>query len=337
MSSDADIPGSERPDAQAADWLLRVNAEDAAESDWLALEAWLAADPANLDAYERAEMLWSDIEAERAAVLQALPAEPPTAEVVDLASRRRIARAPMRRGFDWRAAAAAAVVLVAGGTAFFAVQPRSTAYETAKGQSRDVALADGSKLALNSGSKISVRFDSKARRVEMGDAEVAFDVAKDPARPFLIAAGDQQVRVVGTKFNILRHGGTVTVTVSRGVVEVRDAAGADGPARARLTPGMQLIHREGSSDSIVRTVDPADAFAWRQGRLVYRDAPLSAVADDLNRYFTVPVTVDAEAGRLTFTGVLVVDNEDAVVRRIQAFLPVEAHRTPQAITLRSSR
>jgi len=127
----------------------------------------------------------------------------------------------------------------------------------------------------------------------------------------------------------------VTITVGRGVVEVRDARSPLAPPVARLTPGLQLVHREGEEGSVVRKVSAEDAFSWRQGRLVYRSQPLVDVADDLNRTFTVPVRVEGPARSLRFSGVLVVDNQEAVVRRLEAFLPVQARRSDEAIILSS--
>jgi hypothetical protein len=96
-------------------------------------------------------------------------------------------------------------------------------------------------------------------------------------RPFLIAVGDRQVRVVGTEFNISHHDGQTALTVRRGIVDVRPL---DQPTAepTRLFVGQQLRHRDGAPTSTVSSVEPDSAFAWTQGQLVYRDAPLSEVA-----------------------------------------------------------
>ncbi len=207
-------------------------------------------------------------------------------------------------------------------------------YRTAAGEVRDIALADGTRIELNGASTLHVRLGRDARRVEMADAEATFDVAHDPQRPFLIAVGDRQVRVVGTQFNLSHHDGETALTVRRGVVEVR---ALDDPAGAatRLVVGQQLRHRDGEATSQVRTVDPDNAFAWTEGQLVYRDAPMSQVAEDLSRRFARPVRVaDAATGATRFTGVLVIDNEEAVLRRLEAFAPVKAEPVRGAILLR---
>ncbi|MDB5424760.1 MAG: anti-FecI sigma factor, FecR, partial [Phenylobacterium sp.] len=235
------------------------------------------------------------------------------------------------------AGGALAASLVAG-VIVFANRPAAPdpalTYRTAAGEVRDLALADGTKIKLNGASSLAVRLGRRARQVEMGDAEATFDVTHDPQRPFMIAVGDRQVRVVGTEFNISHHAGQTELTVRRGVVEVRPVDQPDA-APTRLLVGQQLHHRDGASTSTVSAVEPDNAFAWTQGQLVYRDAPLSRVAADLSRRFARPVrAADPATAATRFTGVLVIDDEDAVLRRLEAFAPVKAEPVRGEILLR---
>lgn len=321
-------------------WLARVNSGEAGGDDWRALEAWLAEDAANLAAYARVEMLWAEV-GELAgplrAGLEALEREPaePVPNVIAFTPRPRkvAARRPAFAG--WRAAAAAALVLAVGGAgAFGLMRLQPTTYQTAPGRTQQIALADGTRIDLNGGSKIAVRFDSKARRVSMANAEAAFDVTHDPQRPFLIAAGGERIRVVGTAFDVVHDGARVVVTVRRGVVQV--ARAGDGGALddvQRVPAGWQMVAEAGRPAQLVKVADPDEAFAWLQGRLVFRDRPLSEVASALNRAFPTPVEARGPAADLRFSGVLVLDDENAVVRRLQAFLPVEADRSQDRIVL----
>jgi transmembrane sensor len=236
-------------------------------------------------------------------------------------------------------AAAAAVCVVAIGISWSfwptpTEPPPAQVYETARAQPREVALADGSKIHLNGASKLEVRFEPGRRTAVLDKGEAAFEVAHDTARPFLIAAGDRTVRVVGTQFNVLRHEGDLTVTVREGIVTV---GGQDDPAPTdvRLAAGQQLRHHEGASSSEVTKVEPDDAFAWRRGVLVYHDRPLSEVSADLDRYVATPVRVDPSAVGIRFTGVLRVDTEEAMVKRLETFLPITAERTDNEIRLRA--
>ena len=321
----------ETAEQEAVAWLSRVDSLDAGEADWLELEVWLQAAPENRDAFDRAELLSAELTAIAPALLRALNARPlapaprrPTRSRPEVAARRR---------WVYATVGLAATLAVAVFVALRQPPPApAQLYETAKGQSREVALADGTHIELNSGSRISVRLERDARRVEMTEGEATFDVAKDPNRPFLIATADRSIRVVGTEFDVLDSGGRLRVTVRRGIVSVAPVGGDID--KVLLKPGQELDHVVGQEISTVRQVDPEIAFAWRKGNLVYRDQTLDSVVADLNRYFATPLRVVGPAGALRFSGVLRIDTEDAVVRRLQAFLPISVERASDGLTLR---
>jgi transmembrane sensor len=303
---------------KAAEWFVRLQGDDATGDDWLAFEAWLRTAPANAAAYEQLEQVWVDLD-EVAERTEAAPAT--------MAADRRPLRRPAPRPVNrraWLAAGGALAASVALGV-FVADRPRSPVYETyrtAAGETRTVTLADGTRIRLNAASTIRVALEKDVRRVEMADAEAAFDVAHDADRPFLIAVGDRQVRVVGTEFNLRRREGATVLTVRQGVVEVRPLDDPTGTV-TRLAVGQQLVHHDGAASSTVTAVEPIMAFAWTNGQLIYQDTPLSTVAADLSRRFGIPIGVaDPETGRVKFTGVLVTDNVSSVLRRIEAYAPV---------------
>ena len=333
MSGHSDQQRREAAEHDAIAWVLRLDAPDASEADWLALQAWIEASAENRAAYDRAERVTAELRAASPALLRG-HAAPPLARR-PLGRRAAEMRQPRRRmwaGVSGLVAAAAALVM------FVAVrqpaQVPADVYQTPKGEARLVALADGSSIHLNSGSRITVRLERKRRFVELTEGEAAFDVAKDASRPFVIAAGERDIRVVGTEFDVLRHDGRLRVTVRRGVVAVQSPDAGRFVRPVLLNAGDQLDHRAGSRTWAVQRVDPNAAFAWRQGDLVYSDRPLDEVVDDLNRYFATPVRVEGDAARLRFSGVLKIDDEVSVVRRLQAFLPIAAAHDRSGVTLR---
>lgn len=330
MSKSDDTPDDGGVAEEAARWFARLQGEAATAEDWLAFERWLQAAPAHAKAYEQLEGLWVDLD--YAPVSKGLGGRPL------LAARRRApqriaSRASGRRIWIGAAAAIAASLAVAVGVGLQPSVPAARTFETAAGQTRDLILADGTHVRLNAASKITVRFDRDARRVEMADAEAVFDVTHDPRRPFLIGVGDRQVRVVGTQFNLRHRDDLLDLTVSRGTVEVRPA---DAPRAAptRVTVGQELTHTVGQPGQLLKVADADASFAWTNGQLIYRDQPLSDVAADLSRRFATPVRIaDASTGALRFSGVLVTDNEPDVLRRLQAYAPVRIERTGDVIIL----
>ena len=203
-------------------------------------------------------------------------------------------------------------------------------------EARQVRLEDGSVVGLNRGASVRVAFARGERRIVMAEGEASFDIVHDPNRPFLIDVAAQRVRVIGTEFNILNDGGRTTVTVRRGVVAVSGAGVAD--ADVRVSEGQQLLHEAGAQEVHVRRVDANEAFAWRQGRLIYRDATLREVVRDLNRYFDRPVRVtDEDVAQFRFSGVLTVDSEERVLQRLKSFLPLDVAEDHDAVLLRRRR
>jgi len=323
-------PDDEGVAQAAAGWFVRLQDEAASGEDWLAFEAWLEASPAHARAYRRLERLWVELEAQAPAIAAALDAP--------RHGRRRDRRArPAASRRVWLGAGAALAASIAAGLVILAERPAApppyVTYSAPPGATRTIRLADGTQVRLNAASTLRVSLGADARRVQLGDAEAAFDVTHDPRRPFLIGVGDSQVRVVGTEFNLRHRAGETELTVRRGVVEVRPGEGAAQPLR--VAAGEQLAHRDGAAAVRIEAVDPDQAFAWTEGQLIYRDRPLSEVAADLSRRFGRPVsTADARTAELRFTGVLVTDSEAAVIRRLESFAPVKAETTPEGVVLR---
>jgi transmembrane sensor len=169
--------------------------------------------------------------------------------------------------------------------------------------------------------------------VYLTDGEAAFDVAHNANRPFTIAAGDHSVRVLGTAFNVLSHGDHFAVSVERGIVAVTPAGpAASKPAAVRLVAG-QKIAQSGMQTPTLSQVAADQTSMWRQGMLVYRDAELDDVADDLSRYFDKPVTVDPSAGALHFTGALQVGDEATMLKQLQDFVPLRVIRSSTDVRL----
>jgi transmembrane sensor len=310
-------------DDEAVGWFVALQDPDTPEDRFLAFRQWLEAAPEHREAYDQVETLWVTLdpfEAENVVVTPFLPRRTPAR------------RAQTRRAAIWSsvglaiAAGLGAVVILP----LMAKAPHIDIYRTAKGERRDVTLTDGSRLSLNSDTQISVQLGKKSRAVALTSGEVLFDVVHDPAKPFEVAVGDQQIRDIGTEFNVLRRDDQLTVTVLRGAVAVDNQTTGE---TAQLAPGDELRHRVGSSQSSQARVNPEEAVAWRSGRLIYRDQPLSDVAADLNRYLPVPISVDAKVGALRFSGVLQLDREDLMVGRLVQLLPVRATSTTASVRL----
>ncbi|MDY6922351.1 MAG: FecR domain-containing protein [Pseudomonadota bacterium] len=310
---------------QASAWVVRLDGE-VSEADYEALEAWLAQSPDHRRAFDEAEGLWAVIDEDRAALDAALGRatlrSPGTA---------RTARPPsVRRRWLWAAGGAVAAALIAA-VMILPTLPRTQTWVTAPGEQRTVTLSDGSTITMNGGSTLSVRMSRQERFVEMAEAEAAFDIAHDAERPFQVTVGQSRVEVLGTAFDIRRDTNRTRINVTRGVVRVSDLD--DASHQVRLTKG-QAVTRTDASGALEVTAGRTEPPGWRTGQLTYDNRPVSEVVADLNRAYPTPVMAVGGADRIRFTGVLVLDDQASVLRRIEAFAPVVAERRGDRIELR---
>lgn len=220
---------------------------------------------------------------------QALLGKPTWRERLVAAFRRGAAfPAPLWAG----AAAVLAVVVLAGGWSYSALSPD---YETRIAQVRQLTLADGTSVTLGARSAMDVHFTRDERTVRLSGGEAFFTVTSDAARPFIVQAGDKEVRVVGTRFNVNYDGQRVHVGVEEGIVDVMQPAPArtfpvTGEGRApadvvRLVAGQQLVAQNARALGAVQSLAGARPGGWRSGRLDYQDALLADIVADARRYY----------------------------------------------------
>jgi transmembrane sensor len=297
---------------QAADWVARLGGQPG-EGDWLAFEAWLNGGEARRAAYDQALMLSLAVDREAVALNDHLNDHLTGA----LAERPAVRRGSMLWGGGLAAVAAVAVSFAA---LHPTPEPKATVYVTAKGERRDVVLSDGTRVALNTDTRLSVTMHADRRELTLASGEAAFQVVHNPNRPFVVHLGDRVLRDIGTEFDASRRDGLISVTVREGMVALERPD--DSRRRLTLSPGSRAEHREGTEEIMVMAANADDALSWRAGRLIYRNRPLSEVAADLNRYGDDQIKTVGPAADLRFTGVLTIDNQSAMVQRLAGLLPV---------------
>lgn len=328
---------SERDEAlgEASAWLARLGRDDVSAEDGLVFDAWLGAAPENRAAYKRALALLQEFDAHADDVASRLAKSPRPAAARRAASHQRPVVRRLARTW-WTAAGGAAL---AAGLALAVMPPglirpvSVQAYATARGQHQRIALADGSVIDLDAETQLRITMKGAERRVALTEGQAIFDVVHDASRPFVVQAGDRLVRDVGTQFDVRKRADQLTVTVARGRVEVvPDAAGTEGQA-VLLGPGQRLeIDAAGAPQ--LTAVDPQETFSWRSGRLVYRARPLAEVVADLNRQFVEQTEIaDPELAKLPITGVIVLDNPQAIMARLSLMLPIKTLPSEKGLTL----
>jgi transmembrane sensor len=335
--------GSRTIEQRAAEWLARREFNAWSGEDETALQAWLAADIGHRVAFLRLQAAWAEsdrLQALAAGWRQAGPPPrgywtTPAGERIELTS-----RAPPRRSRLPPIAAAAVLVIactLATGLGWRSYNRVDSAqYSTALGATDTLPLADGSQAILASDSRIDVRLSRRQRHIALGQGEAFFSVAKDPDRPFVVAAGGHDVVAVGTRFSVRRDGPDLRVVVTEGTVRLESHGRSARPASLLPAGSVALVRGD---DVLVRSVALDDAerlLDWRQGLLAFRDTTLAEAVAEFNRYNPRKLAIgDAEAGALRIGGSFRADNATAFVRLLEQGFPVRADASGDHIVLRS--
>nr|WP_313520832.1 FecR domain-containing protein [Brevundimonas diminuta] len=269
-------------DDEAADWIARLGTRTISLDTIQAFAKWRE-DPANAEAYRRAEQLWSRT--------GEMADDPDIQAALVQAQRRRPRRFGAKQIGAVGLTAALAASLAAG---VFFWQGRDT-YVTGIGEQRVLQLADGSRVRLDTASKMRVRFTAGERRIELAEGQALFEVAHNPARPFVVSTTDASVTAVGTVFEVRRVGLETRVVLVSGAVDVAQAAAPGTPQR--LQPNQQSAIRAGKAK--VSTVNAETATSWTTGELTFVDTPLAEAVAEVNRYLAAPIVLEAPAAANT--------------------------------------
>ncbi len=301
-------------DAEAAAWLARLHGPYRSRDTDAALKAWLKADAAHEQAFERATEIWDLIPG---ADLREVPAPAPHYR--------------SRRGVLAMAAGGLALIAIGGG---YTLLSRPPVHETPVGGQQVVMLDDGTRVSLNTDSRISILYSEAERRVRLDRGEAMFEVMRNRARPFIVMAGDEQVRALGTTF-IVRHdrGGRMAVTLIEGRVEVSGRTRA-GPTRiAVLIPGERVTVTPSAGAALDRPSIEA-VSAWRRGEVVFEDTSLIEAAEELNRYSGDRLVVaDPSLASLRISGVFSTNDIGEAAEAIAALHRIRVRRDGADIRL----
>lgn len=241
--------------------------------------------------------------------------------------------AAFRPGGRSLAALALSIALAAGLAAAWPTL-MGRVYDTEVGEQRVVRLADGSRIRIDTESRVRVRYRNDVRQVTLEDGRAYFQVAHDPTRPFHVRTGDAEVEALGTAFDIRKTSDQSVVTLVEGRVRVDHAAQS-----WTLAPGQQIQIGDTATASQVQQVDLNLTTSWTSGRLMFRNQPLGAAIAEVNRYSPSKIELaDQALGEAPVSGVFDTGDTDAFVAAISDLFDLEvAARDHEEILLRANR
>jgi transmembrane sensor len=189
---------------------------------------------------------------------------------------------------------------------------------------KQVRLQDGSVVYLRKGSSLSYfRNYGKKDREVMLNGEAFFDVARDTTRPFRVVAGDADVEVLGTSFNVDETGNTVELVVKTGLV--RFGWSGNNDSAILVSAGERALFNEGS---LSKTRNTDENFnAWQSKKLVFNNTPLTQVAATLSDYYKVTITLSKQdAAQLSAAGLTAQFNDQSLSSVLEEISLITSYR-----------
>jgi transmembrane sensor len=336
---------------EAAAWIWRMESGSPTTADSEGFDAWLRQDPRHRRAVDELSKVWESLDglAEAPRVQAVPPPAEPAPRVATSRDRSILSGHPLSDRhpvFDrrplWLAAAAVLVAAVAG--ALWLNKGNETqVLATAVGQHRDVVLADGTIVSLNTNTIVETNLGRRSREIYLRKGEAHFGVAPDRSRPFLVHAGDAVVQAMGTEFEVrVRTDQHVDVLVTEGRVEVRPDVPAPEPQALEARKGARPIAsvRAVSAGEALSTattnyaVTPvsqeqlSSELAWREGAVVFDSDPLSVAIAEIQRYTDARIVItDPGIASLPVGGRFKTDDLQGFLDGLQAALPITIRRT----------
>ncbi|UQV44505.1 FecR domain-containing protein [Janthinobacterium lividum] len=317
-------PGPAMPPAdyailqEAAEWFAVLRADDADPADQQAWERWHELSGAHRAAWRRVEAV--------SAEFQAVPGEA-ARQALDAAGPRQsdATRRSMVKGL-----LALCLASGLGGAALLRRDTRSwvaslnAGEKTAVGAIRQLALADGSQLWLNTATALDIDFSPGLRRIALHGGEIYIASARDsqqPARPLVVDTVHGRLRALGTRFSVQPQGDATLLAVYEGSVEV---APRDG-GMARIVPAGQQVR---FGDGFIGEPFPADpnGAAWIEYRLQPEQMRLDDFLVQLSRYRHGHLGCAPEVAHLRLVGSYPLADTDRILAALEATLPVKIHR-----------
>jgi transmembrane sensor len=288
----------------AAHWYVQFQSQTPTAAERLAWQQWLNGDPSHQAAWNQMEQLQRS--------LGALPQDFTRRALSTMQQRRQVLK--------W--------MLVMGGTGCLGwnVQQHTSLgnvwadYRTSVGERRRIALADGTRIDLNTSTAIDVIFDGRQRLIRLREGEVLIHTGKLGGHtPFYVATRQGRVQALGTRFTVRQLPDSTRV----GVLEDRvSVAPGDRPNHARLLGAGESADFDRQNIGLGHTYSGSQA-AWVDGQLIVLDARLGDVIEDLARYRPGVLKCDLASARLRVSGTFRLDSTDAVLANLQATLPIQ--------------
>jgi len=269
-------------ETRATEWVVRLDAGPLSAQEQQDFDTWLSADPRHHGAYIQAESNWLDVE--RWAAHRRASG---SSKSVPVTRTRRY----------WALAAGAAALALVSAVSWYVSHGAREVYASAIGEVRNIKLADGSRLTLNTDTVATVQFKETRREISLQHGEALFEVAHDIRRPFVVRANDVEIKAIGTAFTVRIDDQRTDVLVTEGMVEVSREGPSGLEVRRVSAQEIDTLASPRSRPDIEPVTPEAVArkLAWREGKASFAGEPLSTAIAEINRHALPQLHVDDPA------------------------------------------
>lgn len=321
MTSNAEIR------AEARRWFL-VMQNKPSRRQQTACAAWRKRDSAHEEAWCAIESVWQETAAPGQRLAEK-EADILAAYMVAM-DKNNLRKTTRRRTTSIGALCLLLVMLVVGGVQGPSwVQNLSADELTAKGERREVLLADGSKVLLDADSALSVDFTPESRRVQLLRGRAWFDVT--PSKTAFIVDTDRgSIRVLGTQFDVWLQDKMDVVTLVRGSVAVSSNGHSEPTV---IKPGQQVTFNQHGVDTPI-SVNTQDVMAWQGGRYIFYRTRLADVVSEVERYRKGWIVIpSADLANQRVTGSFSLDDTDKALESLQASVGFQMRKTANYLVI----
>ncbi|MGY0216661.1 FecR domain-containing protein [Endozoicomonadaceae bacterium StTr2] len=287
---------------QAACWAARLWADDATEQDRQALLHWRQQNSDNDNAWRHLEQVQSKF--------SLLPSNSVSTQI--LGKRTRINRRQLL----------ALAILSLGATGLYRAHLSRTSitgemFSSNIGEIKPVTLTDGTRLVLNTDSKLIANITSDTRQLHLLQGEVMITTGSHPA-PLQVFSTQGQIIPIGTRFAVQQHEQSTRVEVYKGAVTL-------SPLQQHITQTLQAGEFTHFTTDQIDKADqlPETNSAWTQQLLVASRMPLTVFTRELARYRPGFIRIDPELEQLHVTGVFSLQDTDQILHNLSQILPVK--------------
>jgi Fe2+-dicitrate sensor, membrane component len=347
-----EFPDKRVVEEEAAFWLIKLDGDDELSTEQRkALDEWLSRSPAHRQELQRLALIW-----QRMNVLTELSVPIGRAESAKYFATWSFSGLRCLSRYAFATAATVllctALYLLGDKLPFASFRDGNTVYTTRIGEQRLILVRDGSTIRLNTNSQVEVNFTREFRDVRLVRGEAEFTVARDPARPFRVYAGNERVQAIGTAFTVYLQNDKLDVLVTEGEVALATLSREAPPSReVTSTPAAPTFTKEevtyvetlpalkaGQSATMKLARDGDDSLlsaldveiieepehidrrlAWRDGLLIFDGDPLENVVHEISRYTTVAIEItDPEVGATKIGGQFPVGETELMLQILES-------------------